>query len=213
MPSTPRLIAFAGTDLLAEGSPAEVARAVRQHLDTADQAPICVLDALTSAPVDLAMGGTADQVATWAEAQFRARDEAADQKRRGRPRLGVVAREVTLLPRHWDWLAAQPGGASVTLRKLVDAARKHGSASERIRRTQDVVHRFLYAVAGDVAGFEEVARALYAWDRQRFDALTDTWPTDVVAHARRLLAQAEADLPGGPDPEATEQVRCRTKIK
>ena len=119
MPPTPSLIAFAGTDRLAEGSPAEVARAVRQHLDTADQAPVCVLDALTSAPVDLAMGGTADQVATWAEAQFRARNEAADQKRRGRPRLGVVAREVTLLPRHWDWLAAQPGGASVTLRKSI----------------------------------------------------------------------------------------------
>jgi hypothetical protein len=207
----PILIAFAGTDRLAEGSPADVARAVREHLDTAGHAPVCVLDTVTSAPVDLAMGGTSDQVATWAEAQFQAREEAADQKRRGRPRLGVVAREVTLLPRHWDWLAAQPGGASVTLRKLVDTARKRGGASERIRRTQDVVHRFLYAVAGDVAGFEEVARALYAWDRARFDALTETWPTDVVDHARRLLAQADADSgrPDGPDPEATDRLCCR----
>lgn len=207
----PTLIAFAGTNRLAEGAPADVARAVRNHLDTAGHAPVCVLDAITSAPVDLAMGGTSDQVATWAEAQFLAREDAADQKRRGRPRLGVVAREVTLLPRHWDWLAAQPGGASVTLRKLVDAARKQGGASERIRRTQDVVHRFLYAVAGDVAGFEEVARALYAWDRARFDELTEGWPIDVVAHARRLLAQADADTgrSDGPDPETTDQVRCQ----
>lgn len=206
----PTLIAFAGTDHLAEGSPADVARAVRQHLDTRGHAPVCVLDALTSAPADLAMGGNSDQVAAWAEAQFQAREEATDQKRRGRPRLGVVAREVTLLPRHWDWLAAQPGCASVTLRKLVDAARKQGGASERIRRTQDVVHRFLYAVAGDVAGFEEVARALYAWDHERFDALTDAWPTDVVAHARRLLAQADdGGSPDRPVPEATEHVRCR----
>ena len=112
---------------------------------------------------------------------------------RGRPRLGVVAREVTLLPRHWDWLSAQSGGASVTLRKLVDAARKQNSADDRVRRTQDVTYRFLHAVAGDVAGYEEVSRALYAWDLSRLDALMADWPTDVVAHARRLLAGAEDD--------------------
>src|ERR1700739_3037247 len=48
----------------------------------------------------------------------------AETARPGRPKLGVVAREVTLLPRHWDWLATQPGGGSVALRKLVGEARR-----------------------------------------------------------------------------------------
>ncbi len=209
MTTSPTLIAFAGTELLCQGAPGPVARAVRLHLDTEGHAPICVLDSHTSAPVDLVMGGTPDQVAEWAETQLLARAEAATQKSRGRPRLGVIAREVTLLPRHWDWLAAQPGGASVTLRKLVDAARKQGGGTERIRHTQDVVHRFLFAVAGDLPGFEEVARALYAWDRPALDALLAAWPTDVVDHTRRLLAQVETGPSPAPAPETGESVDCR----
>ncbi len=89
----------------------------------------------------------------------------------GRPKLGVVGREVTLLPRHWDWLSAQPGGASVTLRKLVEAARKQGQGEQKIRQTQDVAYRFMYAIAGDLPGFEEAARALYAWDLGRLEEI------------------------------------------
>jgi len=189
-------IAFAGTVRIAEGSPGEVAAAVRRHLDEPGHAPICILDLWTSAPLDFALEGTPEEVASRAEAQVRARAEHAERARRGRPRLGVVAREVTLLPRHWDWLSAQPGGASVTLRKLVDAARKSGGASERIRRTQDVTHRFLYAVAGDLPGFEEVARALYAWDLARLQALLGKWPADVADHARRLLSRADDPASG-----------------
>ncbi|MEZ4388901.1 MAG: DUF2239 family protein [Candidatus Krumholzibacteriia bacterium] len=212
MSATPILIAFAGTSRLSEGAPGDVARAVRRPLAAGGPAPVCILDARTSAAVDLAMGGTADQVAEWAEARFAAQAEAAGQKSRGRPRLGVVAREVTLLPRHWDWLAAQPGGASVTLRKLVDAARKRGGPGEHIRRTQDVVHRFLYTVAGDLPGFEEVARALYAWDRPALDARLAAWPADVVAHAHTLLAQADQGPPLVPAPDANESLSCRTRL-
>ena len=198
----PRCIAFAGSTRLAAGAPGEVAAAVRRHLDRPGAAPVCVLDARTSAPLDFLMEGTPEEVADRAERQLRARaDQAAavQKARRGRPRLGVTAKEVTLLPRHWDWLAAQPGGASVTLRKLVEAARKQGGASERIRQTQDTVHRFLYAVAGDLPGFEEVARALYAWDRERLEGLLAAWPPDVAGHARALLARGEE---GATDEEA-----------
>ena len=193
MSDTTCCIAFAGTDLIAMGAPGDVARAVHARVSEPDHAPICVLDAATSAPVDFVMHGTADEVAAMADEQMAARAEAAGKATRGRPRLGVVAREVTLLPRHWDWLSAQPGGASVTLRKLVDAARKQNGANDRVRRTQDVTYRFLHAVAGDVAGYEEVSRALYAWDLARLDTLLAGWPTDVVAHVRRLLAGAEDD--------------------
>lgn len=37
----------------------------------------------------------------------------------GRPKLGVVAREVTF-PRHWDWPESQPNGVSAALRRLMD---------------------------------------------------------------------------------------------
>jgi uncharacterized protein len=108
---------------------------------------------------------------------------------RGRPRLGVVAREVTLLPRHWEWLAAQRGGASVTLRRLVDQARQGDTGATR-RSAQESAHRFMTAMAGDAAGFEEALRALYAGDAARFDEFTTSWPADVRQHARALAVPA-----------------------
>ena len=112
---------------------------------------------------------------------------------RGRPRLGVVAREVTLLPRHWDWLQTQPGGASAALRRLVEAARREGSATDQAYRSRRALDRFLYLVAGDLPGFEDVYRALYAGAADRFVDLTEDWPPDVRDHARELLALALAD--------------------
>jgi hypothetical protein len=191
MTPEPLYIAFAGQTRIAEGDLADVARAVRVHLDTGEPVPIAVLDARTSAPVDLDLRGTPDEAADRAEAMLAAQTAAAERSARGRPRLGVVAREVTLLPRHWDWLNAQRGGASVTLRKLVDAARKQGRANERTQRLQDVTYRFLSAVAGDLPGFEETARALYAWDLERLEALIADWPPDVREHTLRLLRREE----------------------
>lgn len=104
----------------------------------------------------------------------------------GRPRLGVVAKEVTLLPHHWEWLAAQPGGASVTLRKLVEHARKSGAADERSRNAREAAYRFLHAVAGNLPDYEEVTRALFAGDLERMRTLMRPWPTDVGVHALEL---------------------------
>ena len=110
----------------------------------------------------------------------------AEPRGRGRPKLGVVAREVTLLPRHWEWLATQPGGASVALRKLVDQARKADDAPQRQRAARDAAYRFMSAMAGNFPGFEEAIRALYAGDRPRLLALTEAWPADVRDHALSL---------------------------
>jgi hypothetical protein len=108
----------------------------------------------------------------------------------GRPRLGVVAREVTLLPRHWDWLNEQPGGASVALRKLVDQARRASAGPDRRRRAREAVHRFISTLAGDEAGFEEAIRALFAGDRKRFEVNMKSWPADVRSYALRLAREA-----------------------
>jgi hypothetical protein len=105
---------------------------------------------------------------------------------RGRPRLGVTAREVTLLPRHWDWLNIQPGGASVALRKLVDEARKTSGDRDRVRAAQEAAYRFMSAIAGNLPGFEEATRALFSYDRRSFTHLVANWPEDVRDYAVRL---------------------------
>lgn len=146
--------------------------------------------------MDLDLRGTPDEVAE--KAAFLAdglsgspnlRDEPS-KPGPGRPKLGVVGREVTLLPRHWDWLSVQPGGASVTLRKLVEAARKQGQGEQKIRQTQDVAYRFMHATAGDLPGFEEAARALYAWDLGRLESLMGGWPPDIRNHVMGIVRRA-----------------------
>ncbi|RYZ11988.1 MAG: DUF2239 family protein [Comamonadaceae bacterium] len=108
----------------------------------------------------------------------------------GRPKLGVVAREVTLLPRHWDWLARQPGGASVALRKLVEEARRTHEGRDVVRAAREACYRFMTEIAGDLPGFEEAARALFAGERERFETHVSAWPEDVRSYLARLAASA-----------------------
>ena len=101
----------------------------------------------------------------------------------------MVAREVTLLPRHWDWLGTQPGGASVALRKLVEEARRVNADKDRLRQSQEAAYRFMSPMAGHLPGFEEATRALFAPDAARFHALIAPWPNDVREHTTTLAAQ------------------------
>jgi len=173
-----RFVIFAGQTRVGGGTLAEAAIAARRAADHDDGASVLVFNAATGAVCDLDLRGT--------EAEVAARYAPA-APRRGRPKLGVAAREVTLLPRHWDWLAAQPGGASVALRKLVEAARKedHQAGSQRGRR--DAAYRFMSAMAGDLPNFEEASRALFAGDRDRLAWLSREWPADIRGQLFRLL--------------------------
>lgn len=175
--------AFAGHRRLSTGSLAVVALAVKRAVRARPATPVLAYDDATGRVVELDTRGT--------DADVLARLPAAAQpddapRGRGRPRLGVVGREVTLLPRHWDWLAAQPGGASVALRKLVEHAKKHGSEAERRRRRHDAAYHFMSSLAGDLPGFEEAARALFADDAVRFATHIARWPRDVRAYATAL---------------------------
>jgi hypothetical protein len=118
---------------------------------------------------------------------------APEPRGRGRPKLGVVAREITLLPRHWEWLGAQPGGASVALRKLVEAARRSSGDLDRSRAARDAAYHFMSAMAGNLPGFEEASRALFADDRRRFVGLIAGWPGDVRDHIVKLAFSDRAD--------------------
>ncbi|CAG9253704.1 conserved hypothetical protein [Burkholderia diffusa] len=195
----PSYTAFDGHRRVASGPLATVAVAARQAAGDAMSGTIVIFDDATGRSIDLDLRGTADDIrARYApvpgEAPAPAGEPAgaAEQRGRGRPKLGVVSREVTLLPRHWDWLAAQPGGASVALRKLVEDARRTHAAADRRRDAQARAYHFMSAIAGDLPGFEEAARALYANDLERMAELIAGWPDDVRGHA---LALAHGDLP------------------
>lgn len=114
----------------------------------------------------------------------------AEKRGPGRPKLGVTAREVTLLPRHWDWLSAQPGGASVALRKLVEGALREAAGPDRARKAKEATYRFMTAMAGDLPDYEEATRMLFAGDWTAFDAATEAWPDGVRETARHMAAGA-----------------------
>jgi hypothetical protein len=197
---TRQCIAFAGRTRIAAGSLADVAIAAKSALD-AGATGILAFDAESSEPVEIDLRGSlADVAARYPAVECAPEAPSADSvdgdaepaapRQPGRPKLGVVAREVTLLPRHWEWLASQPGSASVTLRKLVEQARRQSAGADRRRIAQDSAYRFMTTLAGDEAGFEEATRALYADDEPRFMERTEAWPADIRDHARSLAAAA-----------------------
>ncbi|WP_300575109.1 DUF2239 family protein [Phenylobacterium sp.] len=175
---TPTLTAFVNGVRIANGDAAQIAAVLRARAEVPEAPPILLSDADgRSVDIDLR---TSPEAST-------ADETPPARPTRGRPRLGVVPREVTLLPRHWDWLATQPGGASAALRRLVEEARKTHADTDRLRIQREAAYRAMSALAGDAAGFEAAARALFAGDREALDAILATWPPDVAAYIQQRL--------------------------
>ena len=199
---------FDGNRRIATGPLMSVALAVKRAIKGGAVGPVLIFDDATGRSIDINTRGSDDEVtarlgkaAAFAQRASSTRSGASlpdtsepecsearvDEPRgRGRPKLGVVPREVTLLPRHWEWLATQPGGASVALRKLVEAARRTYGDKDRIRKAQERAYHFMSAMAGDLPGFEEAIRALFADNRAKFGETIGTWPADVQEYATRL---------------------------
>lgn len=194
--SGPAWVAFEHHQKTAAGQPAAVIAAVQQRLASHPDAMPVVLDAVSSERIELDWRAPLEQLLTQvpAPAPETSDSEAADETPRGpgRPKLGVTAREVTLLPRHWEWLARQPGGASVALRKLVQSAMREGSAADAKRRATDAAYRFMSIVGGDLPHYEEISRALFAGELARLRALVGAWPADVSEHLLALTARIDA---------------------
>lgn len=188
------MIAFDGNRCLGLGDPRLVATKAKQALDKSGDAGLLIFDAATSRPAEIDLRGSLADVQKRVARRTPAEDDKtateATPRGPGRPKLGVVAREITLLPRHWEWLSQQPGGASVAIRKLVEEARRANAANDRAREGQESLHRFMTAMAGDQPHYEDALRALYAGDRKRFDAAIARWPADVRDHIKRLAAIA-----------------------
>ncbi|GAA5166445.1 DUF2239 family protein [Viridibacterium curvum] len=176
--------AFAAQSRVASGSLVEVVTALKA---LSPERATLVFDDSTGHCVELDLRGTL------AEALARLPADATPPAKAGpgRPKLGVVPREVTLLPRHWDWLASQPGGASVALRKLVEAASRANRACDAARLALEACHNFLATMAGNLPGFEDATRALFAGNFNAVPAFMQDWPADIRAHARHLLHEAQ----------------------
>jgi hypothetical protein len=199
--------AFAATQLLASGPLVEVVLAVKNAIEGGALDPILVFDDTTGQAVDFDLRGTKSDVIarlskpsiSGTESAISARpsveQDATEPRGRGRPKLGVIGREVTLLPRQWEWLGTQPGGASVVLRKLVDEAKRNNGGIHKRRAAQEAAYHFMAAMAGDMPGFEEAARALFANDRARFEHQVSIWPGAVRAYATRLAFGEPANEP------------------
>ncbi len=185
------IIAFDGDHRIASGELDEAAVQIKQAVAGRADAQILAFDSETSQQVEIDLRGSiADVRALQKPSSARETPlpapETAPPRGPGRPKLGVVPREVTLLPRHWDWLALQPGGASVALRKLVEDARRSGSAKDRERAMQESLYRFMSAMAGDKPHYEDALRALFADDSARFYSLIADWPADIRDHIAQL---------------------------
>lgn len=188
------------------GPLAEVALAVKAASERGCSEPLLTFDDATGRVIDFDLRGSKadviERLSRPAPSGQSTRHRAAapeeaekleETRGRGRPKLGVIGREVTLLPRHWEWLAQQPGGASVALRRLVDEARRNGGAAQRTREAQERAYHFMSAMAGNLPGFEEATRALFAGDRARFEQQAAGWPGDIRAYALRLAYSEETN--------------------
>lgn len=180
----------------------EVALAVKTAVEKGSSNPFLVFDDATGRVIDLDLRGTKADiieslsrpprtiVGRYAPDQTKPseheKEDASEPRARGRPKLGVVAREVTLLPRQWEWLATQPGGASAALRRLVDEAKRNGIPRQQRRAAQDAAYQFMLAIAGDLPGYEEATRALFADSHSRLAQCIADWPKDIRVHVLRL---------------------------
>ena len=175
--------AFRGTTILASGALSQVLAALKPQFDLDPGAVFLIFEDATGKQVDFDLRGTLSEV----QARYA---QPAQRVGPGRPKLGVVAREISLLPRHWEWLERQPSGASAAIRRLVDEARKLNPGEQQAKSAVEAAGRFLTAMAGNLPEYEEASRALYARDRTRFNDLSASWPEDIRLHAQRLIQGA-----------------------
>lgn len=177
--------AFSGDRLIAFGSLADVLGAAKAHIDTSEDPQLLIFEDRTGRQLDFDFRGSLADVLTRALPP-------PERTGPGRPKLGVVSREVSLLPRHWEWLEQQPQGISGSLRRLVEEARKLNPGEQRARKGREALNKFMTAIAGNRPNYEEATRALFAPDYARFEELTADWPEDIRAHLTRVLEDSLA---------------------
>jgi uncharacterized protein len=179
MENTKTYTAFVGERIVASGALEEVLPKLKAAFDRNRSTLFLIFHDETGEQVDFDLRGTVEEVLARSDPNPPASGP-------GRPKLGVVSREVTLLPRHWDWLGLQPSGASAAIRRLIDDERKRNPAKARQQQALHATERFLFAMAGNYPGYEEATRFLFRGDNERFAEQIADWPKDVRTYALRL---------------------------
>jgi hypothetical protein len=177
--------AFEGGHRLFQGPLQEVVLKIKKRLGKAENSSILIFSDITGKTMDFNFHGSEGDVLKRLEV-YVSTENNKETSGPGRPKLGVVSREVSLLPRHWEWLATQPGGASATLRKLIEEAKKKSSTHISIKQVQERAYRFMSVIAGDLEGYEEALRALYKYDRKSFLLHIQEWPRDIKNHVLEM---------------------------
>jgi uncharacterized protein len=189
MENEPTFTAFAGQRRVASGDIRSVLTALKRHPDV--DAQVLIFSDQSGAQHEFDLSGSEVEMLARLDADPHfASGTPPPRNGPGRPRLGVVSREVSLLPRHWEWLERQPGGASASLRRLVEHARKSGGRGESARDARFAAGKFMWGIAGDLPQFEEASRALYAKDQERLEGLIAGWPEDIRTHVLQLTREA-----------------------
>ncbi|HMJ57068.1 MAG TPA: DUF2239 family protein [Polyangiaceae bacterium] len=191
MGDTPTYTAFVGTERIVRGTLPETLRKTKKKLDADPELRVLIFEDATGRQVDFDFRGSIEQVVA------RAAPKQAERSGPGRPKLGVISREVSLLPRHWEWLERHPQGISAGIRRLVDEARKRAPDEEHALHARAAASRFMWVMAGDMPNFEEASRALFASHKMRFADLTRFWPADVREHLDELLREGGAFVADG----------------
>lgn len=182
--------AFADSKKIASGNVLDVTAKVKKYLMKETKSQVLIFDDSNSAQVEIDFRGTPENVTRRLENLLAESTDPSKKTGPGRPKLGVTAKEVTLLPDHWEWLARQPGGASVTLRKLVEEAKKKNHSKDLLRQAQEAAYKFMTVMAGDLPQYEDALRALYAGEAKKFEKMISAWPKDIQEHSLHLAKVA-----------------------
>jgi hypothetical protein len=179
----PKFTVFLGNRCLLTAPLREILVSTKERFDRDPGENLLIFEERTGRQVDFDLRGSLEQVLARAVRDVPETTKAGP----GRPKLGVVSREISLMPRHWEWLEQQPNGISAAVRRLVEEARKRDPGGQEARIARENTYRFMSAVAGDLPDFEEASRALFAKDHDRFAALIAGWPVDIRTQLLRLL--------------------------
>ncbi len=181
MESSDTYTAFEGNSQLVHGSLSDVVIKIKKRLGKEGNSSILIFSDSTGKTIDFNFQGNERDIQKRLEI-FVSEEVPIDNSGPGRPKLGVISREVSLLPRHWEWLATQTGGASSILRNLVEEAKKKSANGNHSKQAQERTYKFMSAIAGDFEGYEEALRALYKKDKKNFLVQIQTWPRDIIKY-------------------------------
>jgi hypothetical protein len=179
--------AFAGTKRIARGEIQATLRRCKLQLDSGDSSTLLIFEDSSGRQLDFDLRGSIDEILARLATHPHFAKPQQGKPGPGRPRLGVISREVTLLPRHWEYLERQPKGISATLRALVDEAAQKSPAPGPSRKALEAADTFMWAMAGNLPHCEEASRALYAGDEKQLSKSIRAWPKDLREHLQDLL--------------------------